>query len=293
MMNKNLSESLTVLVIGATGLIGSTIFKYLSRNSNLMVFGTIRNSADKLFFLPSEVEKLHSPFLASDYHKWNKILKKIRPNFVINCLGITKHLDGGNDPLVTIPINSYFPHYLNACCREYDARLIHISSDCVFSGNRGGYLESDIPDAQDFYGRSKALGEIVDGSAITLRTSTIGHELKSAFGLLNWFLGQERSCQGFKGAYFSGITTLELAKIIERYVIPNDQLRGLYHVGASKISKFDLLTQIACEYDKKIEIIPNSTFKIDRSFNSDRFYEATGYKSPSWKQLVKEMHLGK
>jgi len=292
-MMKNSSESLTVLVIGATGLIGSSIFRHLSGNPNLMVFGTIRNSADKLFFSPSQAKKLHSPFLAPENHKWDKILRKIRPHVVINCLGITKHLVGGNDPLVAIPINSYFPHYLNARCKEYGARLIHISSDCVFSGNRGGYLESDIPDAEDFYGRTKALGEITDGSAITLRTSTIGHELKSAFGLLDWFLGQKISCQGFKKAYFSGVTTLELAKIIDRYVIPNVQLHGLYHVGARKISKYDLLTQIACEYGKKIEIIPNTTFKINRSLNSDRFYKATGYRPPSWKLLLKELHLDK
>ena len=292
-MKNNSNKSLTVLVIGATGLIGSTIFKHLSDNANLIVFGTIRNPADKLFFPPVQAKKLYDSFLASDHHKWDKILRKIRPQIVINCLGITKHVVGGNDPLITIPINSYFPHYLNARCQEYGARLIHISSDCVFSGNRGGYLESDTPDAEDFYGRSKALGEVTDGSAITLRTSTIGHELKNAFGLLDWFLAQKSSCHGYRNAYFSGVTTLELAKIIESYVIPNSQLQGLYHIGASKISKYNLLTQIACEYGKKIEIIPNTTFKINRSLNSDRFYEATGYRPPSWKQLVREMHLDK
>ena len=212
---------------------------------------------------------------------------------MINCIGVTKHLGGGNDPLTTIPINAYFPHYLHTICEANGSRLVHISSDCVFSGDKGGYSEVDTPDAEDFYGRSKALGEVIQGSAITLRTSTIGHELQSAYGLLDWFLGQKGSCQGFKKAYFSGLSTLELAKIIERYVIPSPQLHGLYHVGADKISKFDLLTQIRHEYGKKIEIIPNVAFKIDRSLNSDRFYEATGYKPPSWKQLIKQMHLSK
>ncbi len=282
-----------ILVIGATGLIGSTIYKYLSANPKFSVFGSIRNSSDKRFFSSSLSSNLLSRADASDYQNWNNIFKKIQPDIVINCLGITKHVKGGNDPLVAIPINAYFPHYLNGLCQEYGARLIHISSDCVFSGNRGGYLEDDIPDAEDFYGKSKALGEILGGPAITLRTSTIGHELHTSFGLLDWFLGQKSSCQGYKNAFFSGIPTIELARIIEEYVIPSPKLQGLYHVGASKISKFDLLTQIAREYGKKIEIIPNTTFRIDRSLNSDRFYEATGYKPPSWMQLIKKMHLSK
>jgi dTDP-4-dehydrorhamnose reductase len=286
-------KPLSVLVIGATGLIGSTIFKHFSGNINFSVFGTVRNSADKRFFTLPQSTKLLIQLHASNFHKWDETFKKIRPDVVINCLGITKHLEGGSDPLMAIPINAYFPHYLNALCKQYGGRLIHISSDCVFSGKRGEYLEGDTADAEDFYGRSKALGEVIQGPAITLRTSTIGHELNSAFGLLDWFLGQKDSCQGFKKAYYSGVTTLELATIIEKYVIPNPELQGLYHVGANKISKFDLLTQIASIYGKKIEIVPNYTFKIDRSLNSDRFYKATGYKPSSWMQLIKEMHLSK
>jgi dTDP-4-dehydrorhamnose reductase len=292
-MKNNSIKSNVVLVIGATGLIGSTIFRYLSDNTKHIVFGTIRNPSDKSYFSSLQAAKLFSQFEASDFNKWNQFFKKNRPDVVINCLGITKHLEGGNDPLVTVPINAYFPHFVNALCRESLARLIHISSDCVFSGRQGGYSEGDTPDAEDFYGRSKALGEISIGPTITLRTSTIGHELQSAFGLLDWFLCQKGSCQGFKKAYFSGLPTIELAKIIDKYIIPNPHLQGLYHVGARKISKFDLLTQIAHEYGKKIEIIPNNNFKIDRSLNSARFYNATGYNPPSWKQLIKEMHLSK
>lgn len=194
---------------------------------------------------------------------------------------------------MAIPINSYFPHYLNSLCSEYKARLIHISSDCVFSGNEGGYSETDIPNSEDLYGRTKALGEVSTGCAITLRTSTIGHELHSTLGLLEWFLSQKNSCYGFKKAYFSGVPTVELAKIIERYVIPSTHLEGLYNVGAKRISKFELLTLIAQEYGKKIEIIPNDTFKIDRSLNSDRFYGATGYKPPPWSQLISKMRISK
>ena len=287
------NQNKIIVIVGATGLIGSTIFKYFSRNTNYVVIGTTRDSSNKRFFSSSQAKKLSSGFEVSSYRKWYELFNKNNPDVVINCLGITKHLEGGNNPLVNIPINAYFPHFLNELCQSHGSRLIHISSDCVFSGSRGGYLESDNPDAADFYGRSKALGEVTEGAAITLRTSTIGHELQSSFGLLDWFLDQEGSCQGFTNAYFSGLPTIELAKIIEQYVVPNPQLKGLYHVGAKRISKFDLLTQIACEYNKKIEIIPNNIFRIDRSLNSDQFYKATGYKAPSWEKLIKEMHLNK
>ena len=282
-----------ILVVGASGMMGSAIFRYLSQNPAFKVFGTIRNLSYKSFFSSSQAGQLCPHFEASDYQKWPKLFKKIKPNVVINCLGITKHVNGGNDPLIAIPINAYFPHYMNAICQNHGARLIHISSDCVFSGNRGEYLEADCPDAEDVYGRSKLLGEITQGPAITLRTSMIGHELHSAFGLLEWFLKQNGSCEGYKEVYFSGAPTLELARIIEKYIIPTPKLQGLYHVGVSKISKFDLLMQIAREYGKKIEIIPSSKFRVDRSLNSGRFYEDTGYKPPSWSQLIKEMHLSK
>lgn len=281
----------SILVIGASGLIGNTIFRYLNLNKKFQVYGTVRNLASKQYFSSKFTNNLIVQNNISELDKWLLIFKRVQPNYVINCIGITKHLEGGNDPLRTIPINAYFPHYLNSICQDHGCRLIHISSDCVFSGNRGSYIEQDTPDATDFYGKSKALGEITQGPAITLRTSTIGHELHSSFGLLDWFLNERGSCQGYKNAFFSGIPTIELAKIIERHVIPNSQLEGLYHVGANKISKYDLLTQIAHEYGKKIEIVPNTVFKIDRSLNSDRFYGATGYNPPSWPQLIKEMHL--
>ena len=292
-MKANFPNSSSILVAGATGLIGNTIYRYLSENSNLSVFGSVRNSSVKSLFSPFNAKKLQSELEAFDYEKWNRIFRKIKPDVVINCVGITKHHYSGSDPLIAIPINSYFPHYLNSLCLEYGARLIHISTDCVFSGNEGDYLETDTPNSKDLYGHTKALGEINKAPSITLRTSTIGHELQSTLGLLDWFLAQKGACNGYKNAFFSGVTTIELAKIIERYIIPNHQLQGLYHVGSNKISKFDLLSIIAKEYSKKIEIIPDVQFKIDRSLNSCRFTDETGYKPPTWNQLIKEMRLTK
>ena len=283
----------SILIIGATGLIGNIMFRYFSSNSNYKVYGSIRDNNDIGLFSSQIGTSLISGVSASDYQKWHNIFNEIKPNIAINCLGITKHLSGGIEPLISIPINAYFPHFLNSICIRYNTRLIHISSDCVFSGARGDYIEEDVTDANDIYGRTKAIGEVVDSTAITLRTSTIGHELKNSFGLLEWFLGQKNYCKGYKNVFFSGVPTIELARIIDEYVICNPELKGLYHVGAAKISKFDLLNKIAQQYGKKIEIIPEYSFRLDRSINSERFYSATGYRPASWDKLIRNMYINK
>jgi dTDP-4-dehydrorhamnose reductase len=170
-----------------------------------------------------------------------------------------------------------------------DARLIHISTDCVFSGKKGRYIEGDLPDAFDVYGKTKALGEVTYSKALTLRTSTIGHELQSQFGLLDWFLAQDQVCKGYTRAIFSGLPSVVFAQVMRDFVIPNEEMFGLYHVGASPIDKFSLLKLIADAYGKKIEIVPDEVFEMDRSLDSSRFYAATGYQPPEWPELIKTM----
>jgi dTDP-4-dehydrorhamnose reductase len=189
-----------------------------------------------------------------------------------------------------IPINSILPHRLANLCELAEARLIHISTDCVFSGEKGGYVEKDFSDAKDLYGRSKYLGEVDYPNSITLRTSIIGHELNSSKSLINWFLSQEGSVKGYKNAIFSGLPTNEMAKVIRDYVIPNPSLKGLYQVSADPISKFDLLQLVSDVYGKIIQIIPDDLVKIDRSLNSEKFCKATGFKPKPWPQLIKEMY---
>ncbi len=289
-MKKN---EIKVLVLGASGLIGNGIFKSLFLDPNLEVFGTIRSPKLRKYFDLKMAKKLISGVEVMKKNRVSNLLEKLRPNIVINCIGLTKHIPGGNDPLEAIPMNAYLPHFLASQCEQYGCRLIHISSDCVFSGSRGGYLESDAPDAVDVYGKSKALGELMDGKAITLRTSTIGHELNNSYGLLNWFLEQSEICRGYKKAIFSGVTTNELARIIQNYVIPNPQLSGLYHISGHPISKFDLLTLIAMEYGKKIKIQPETKFMMDRSLNGEKFQIDTGYKPQEWSKLIKIMYQQK
>jgi dTDP-4-dehydrorhamnose reductase len=188
-------------------------------------------------------------------------------------------------------LNTILPHRLADLCRASNARLIHISTDCIFSGSRGNYFEGDYSDAADIYGKSKYLGEVInDPSAITLRTSTIGHELQSSYGLLEWFLAQEGTCTGFSKAIFSGLPNNVFAEIVRDYVIPKPELHGLYHVGAGPIGKYDLLKLIAAQYNKNINFIFDDKFVIDRSLNVDQFRRVTGYNAPSWPELIQSMH---
>jgi dTDP-4-dehydrorhamnose reductase len=209
---------------------------------------------------------------------------------VINCVGLVKQLADANDPLQAVPINTLLPHRLAALCKATGARLVHISTDCVFSGEKGGYRESDFPDAYDLYGRSKLLGEVDYPHAITLRTSIIGRELSGHRSLVGWFLAQQGTVQGFTGAIFSGLPTMELARVINEYVLPRPDLHGLYHVATQPINKYDLLKLVAKTYGKDTEIVPSDRLTIDRSLNADRFREATGYVAPEWSVLVQNMH---
>lgn len=212
------------------------------------------------------------------------------PDVIINCIGLIKQLDTANDPLHAVPINTLLPHQLSAMCKNIGARLIHISTDCVFSGKKGNYLESDFADAYDLYGRSKFLGEVHSSHAVTLRTSIIGHELTSKKSLICWFLDQHDTVKGFTNAIFSGLPTLELANIVHKVVLPHKTLSGLYHVATTPINKFDLLNLVAKAYSKNIVIVPDNSIAIDRSLNAQRFAEATGYVAPQWELLIQKMH---
>ena len=282
-----------VLVIGASGMIGSTVLRVLSEKKDWEVFGSVRDASVKRFFAASIGERLVADIDVEQPDSLVKVLDQIRPNVVVNCAGLTKHKPEAEDPLVSIPINTLMPHRLAGMCKLVGARLIHVSTDCVFSGEKGGYVEDDFADARDVYGKSKALGEVDYPHAITLRTSTIGHELQSKYGLLDWFLSQEGRCKGYTRAVFSGLPTVVFAQVVRDVVIPRTELSGLYHVAAKPIDKFDLLKLIAEVYGKTIDIVPDDKLVIDRSLNAKRFQSATGYVAPEWPELIKLMHAYK
>jgi dTDP-4-dehydrorhamnose reductase len=280
-----------VVILGATGMLGHTLFTRFSARGGMKVFATARDT-DGLsrWFAPGLVPKIIDGVDVGNFDSVLRAVNTIEPDVVINCIGIIKQLPVAKDPVVSITINSLFPHRLAQICASVGARMIHISTDCVFSGDKGSYTERDRPDADDLYGRTKLLGEVDYPHCVTLRTSIIGHELKGAYGLIGWFLSQEGRVKGFTKAIYSGFPTVELARIIADYVIPQTELHGLYQVSSEPISKYDLLCLVANRYGKKIEVEPYAGFVSDRSLNSDRFRQATGYNPPSWPELVDNMY---
>jgi dTDP-4-dehydrorhamnose reductase len=218
-----------------------------------------------------------------------RLFAVVQPDVIINCVGLVKQLAEADDPLAAIPINSLLPHRLARLCEVAGARLVHIGTDCVFSGAKGMYTEADAADAKDLYGRSKYLGEVDYPHAVTLRTSIIGHELDGARSLVGWFLAQTGSVNGYKRVIFSGLPTVEIARVVRDIVIPRPELHGLYHVSAEPINKFDLLTLFAQAYDKTIDIIADYELVLDRSLDSTRFRQATGFAPKSWPELINSM----
>ena len=280
-----------ILVLGVSGMIGHQFFKYFSAKTDYEVSGTIRSLTNlSKVFSPKEQKHIQSGVDATNFDSIMNVFLKFKPDIVINCIGIIKQLSDANNHYDSIYINAFFPHRLAKLCSISNVRLIHLSTDCVFDGKSGNYFETENANATDLYGKTKYLGEVDYPHAITIRKSAIGHELNSNVGLLDWFLSQSGNTKGYSNAIFSGITTLELAKIIDNYIIPNSNLHGLYHISAQPINKYELLKMIAEVYKKQIEIIPYAEFKINRSLNSDKFQTATGFKPKSWQIMLEEMH---
>jgi dTDP-4-dehydrorhamnose reductase len=226
---------------------------------------------------------------ATDGASLAQALDRSRPEVVVNCVGLIKQRPDGQDPEQTILANSLVPHRLARLCAEREARLVQISTDCVFSGTTGGYTEESVPDATDFYGRSKLLGEVTDGDAVTLRTSIIGPEIGHGLGLVAWFLRQSGSVTGYRKAIFSGVPTVELARIIRDHVLPSPDLQGLFHVSADAIAKHDLLALVRDAYRSDVELVADDGVRIDRSLDSAKFRARTGYVPPPWPALVAKM----
>lgn len=280
-----------VLILGGSGMFGHTLLRYLSEDSELDVYATVRSvkelarwlSADQMKKVYGDVDVLNSDCLT-------KVFADVAPDLVVNCIGVIKQLPKAQDPLATITMNALLPHTIALLCGASGSRLIHISTDCVFDGEKGSYLEGDVPNARDLYGRTKLLGEVGYPHCVTLRTSIIGHELNGNYGLVEWFLSQEQTVPGFKKVIYSGVPTVELARIIRDYVIPNPELSGLYHVSADPISKYELLKLIKVEYGKNLDIEPDNSVRLDRSLDSTRFQSLTGYNPPPWPDLVRRMY---
>lgn len=254
---------------------------------------TIRGSLDEPFYRRIELfrqgavlEKID----AMDLSALGKKLRKIRPEFIVNCVGVIKQREEANAAVPTITLNALLPHKLAEYAREWGGKVIHFSTDCVFSGKRGGYTEDDPSDAEDLYGKSKYLGEVVTENAITLRTSIIGRELSHFRSLLEWFLAQEgKTIRGFRRVIYSGVTTNYLARRVGDLIASHPRICGLYQVTSDPISKHDLLCLLRDAFRLDVKIMPDEAEVSDRSMIGDRFEKATGYVCPTWPELVEDL----
>ena len=278
-----------VLILGSAGMLGHKLYQVLTPNFD--VTGTIRGPYSDIskygFFQQSRIVPDTD---AQDISRVEKVIKETSPDVAVNSIGIIKPLEKKSGELLNIWINSLFPHQLYKICQAGGIRLIHISTDCVFSGKKGNYREDDPSDAEDIYGKTKYLGEVNGAGALTIRTSLIGRELASTNNLLEWFLAnQGGKVQGYSNAIFIGFPTLHLSRIITDIITHHQNLSGVYHVSSEPISKFKLLTLINRAMGLNITIEEYPDFHCDRSLDSTLYRKETGFTPPSWEKMVNEL----
>lgn len=283
-----------VLVLGAAGMLGHKLCQRLP-TEGYEVIATLRQPAvryaafDEVFGQTRLIDGVD----AMNFDTLAALVKKEKPFAVINCIGLIKQDKMADNRHLAVALNAYLPHQLDQLCRDICARLIHFSTDCVFSGRKGHYRESDNSDAEDIYGRSKYLGETdaPASDAVTLRSSIIGRELVGPkHGLFEWFLSQRgKRIGGFTKAIYTGFTTIEMARVVAKVLAAPRPLRGVYQVASAPISKFDLLGLLREIGSYPVEIDANRDFACDRSLVMDRFTDETGYVAPAWKPMLEEM----
>jgi dTDP-4-dehydrorhamnose reductase len=259
---------------------------------NFEVWATFRGPAERFADLDFfEGAKLVSGVSAERIETVEAVLAEMKPDVVVNAIGVIKQLPESKDVIRILTVNSIFPHRLAELGRRHGFRLVNISTDCVFSGARGDYREGDVPDATDLYGISKRLGEVTGEGSITLRTSIVGRELgTAAHSLVEWFLSNRGGAvKGFRRAIYSGFPTAVLADILEMIILEFPDLGGLFHVSSEKIDKCELLELIDRACGAGVRIEPDDDFVIDRSLDSSRFRQKTGFSPPSWEEMIEIM----
>jgi dTDP-4-dehydrorhamnose reductase len=283
-----------LLILGGTGMLGHKVLQH-ALTQPVDTFCTIRgclagSGLDRLGLdLPSNA--VVPGIDAMNWDEVHGVLRDLHPDAVVNCVGIVKQRSEAKAAIPSLTVNALLPHRLAEALAPWGGRLVHISTDCVFSGRRGSYSETDVPDAEDLYGRSKLLGEVATDNALTLRTSMIGRELREHRSLLDWLLQQQgKTIKGFRRALYSGLTTNELSRVILKVVQEHAGLTGLHQVTSNTISKYDLLRLIVDTFGLDIQVEPDDVFFCDRSLRGWRFRDATGYRCPPWPELVADLH---
>jgi dTDP-4-dehydrorhamnose reductase len=279
---------LRILILGGDGMLGHQLLRQWEGRHEVRV--TLRRDPDA--YAGFGLYRLGNSYYGVDVVRAEElvgVLADFHPQAVVNAVGIVKQQSAAKESIPSIDINALFPHRLAVLCKAVGARLIHMSTDCVFSGRKGHYLESDLSDAEDLYGKSKYLGEVHEAHCLTLRTSIIGTELTRKKSLVEWFLAQKGSVKGYRKAIFSGFTTIEMARIIESLLVRHPHASGLYHVSSAPISKLELLAKIKEKLGLPVQIVPDESLDIDRSLDSSRFRKEFGYMPPSWDGMLDEL----
>jgi dTDP-4-dehydrorhamnose reductase len=276
-----------VLILGASGMLGHKLYQTCATRFDTV--GTVRSSSSPVRELDVDA-RIVDEIAATNLSGIEAILADVRPDAVINCIGVVKQDAAAKDPVASIEVNALLPHKLARRCAAVGARLIHLSTDCVFSGRKGRYTETDFADAEDLYGRTKLLGEAAGDGCLTIRTSMIGRELVGQHGLLEWFLSKDGGrVRGFRRAVFSGLTTSVLSELICDIVDDHPRLSGVWHVAAEPINKYDLLYLFRSAYGLSVEIEPDEAMVCDRSLDGSRFRAATGFVAPPWETMIESM----
>jgi dTDP-4-dehydrorhamnose reductase len=278
-----------ILILGGTGMLGHRLWIQTSRRHDVWV--TTRSSPEVFPDWPEfDRARMLRHIDAMNPEDLVGVLARVRPEVVVNCVGLVKQLPLEQNHLATLQTNAVLPQRLAQLCQLAGIRLIQISTDCVFSGRKGNYCETDIPDAEDLYGRSKVLGEVTGPGSLTIRTSMIGRELHGQLGLIEWFISQrERLVAGYTKAVYTGFTTQVLSEIIDDIITQHPLLSGLWHISSDPISKYDLLTLVDEVFELGVTINRDESIICDRSLNSSRFRNTTGYQPPSWGEMVVRM----
>jgi dTDP-4-dehydrorhamnose reductase len=276
-----------VLILGGSGMLGHQLWETLAPRFDTFI--TLRR-AHSYFSNRVDQNRIITGVAAEDFDSVVQAFATAKPDVVVNCIGVVKQQGAAKDPIACLSINSLFPHRLARLCQAAGARLIHVSTDCVFSGKKGNYTEADFPDAEDLYGRSKFLGEVQGAGCLTLRTSIIGRELHSQQGLIEWFLSNEgKTVSGYRNAIFSGLTTRALSELIALVMVKFPELDGLWHVASEPINKFDLLTLVRDTLKVNIKINADERLYCDRSLSDARFRQATGWASRPWPEMIQAL----
>lgn len=286
------SHQKSIVVLGCSGMLGHKLMQTISESTDYHVYGTVRSMTSNRV---TQIPRNKNTTVVSDIHADNlaplkKLLAETHPVAIVNCIGIVKQLPEGSQPIPSIKINSLLPHQLAEMSREVGSRFFHFSTDCVYSGTKGFYSETDATDPQDLYGKSKAIGEVGGPGCFTIRSSIIGPELDSHLGLFEWFcLQRGKKVKGYRKALYTGFTTTAMSRILLMLIEKFPEMSGVWNVASDPISKYEILCKINKILNLGITVEEDQSYAMNRTLDGSKFKNATGFSSPSWDEMLTQL----